>query len=130
MKAKITLGFDAEIMGSPTGLSFFRDVHGVQGVYGRSEKDTKRKLKAALSDHLKLALAHYDQRYNRVVIGTGDNNVVVVQHNGWGFEYRIHGPDRKNGAAVVGDWKTFDEAMIAARKHAIDFGGVVWENRS
>lgn len=129
MKATINYGFDAELNATPSGLSFFRDVHGVQGVYAQSEPIAKKKLKAALGDVLKQALAYYDNRWNRAVIGTGDGSVIIVAHNSFNFEYRIQGPDRKNGATTIGDWKTLDEALIAARKHAGDFGGIVWENR-
>lgn len=129
MKATINYGFDAELSVGETGLSFLRDVHGVPGVYAKSEAIAKKKLKAALGDVLKQAFAFYDNRWNRAVIGTGDGSVIIVAHNSFNFEYRIHGPDRKNGATTIGDWKTLDEALIAARKHAGEFGGIVWENR-
>jgi len=89
-----------------------------------SEAKLRGKLQAAIMDSLTYhanALKNYQQH----AIGTKDGSVLIMLWRG-NWEYSIVGNERKYGSATVSNWDE-RECYAAMKRHAEDYGGILWE---
>lgn len=61
-------------------------------------------------------------------IGCANGTVFIVRYSLGAWSYAICGPDRTHGGACLVGANTFDACLDAAKRHAEQSGGIVWEN--
>ena len=101
----------------------------LSGFYYGDTARTRKQARKDLNEQVDDALTTAQNNNKAYMVACGDGTIILVRysHQSWG--YTFFGPNRKNqgsGGCVTGD--SYDETVIAARKHAKDcFGGIAWE---
>lgn len=93
---------------------------------GQTVASAKTEVVAALREALVVSIKR-EQNSRKAAIGTGSGTVFLVRFDqSWGYD--LVGPGRSHAAGCcLPACRSFDETWIAARRHATDMGGIVWE---
>lgn len=93
----------------------------------RAEAESRESAKVALREKLKRAGQF---RTDCAVVFCGDGSVVVIRHDGDGWEYRTHRDGQALASACLGSWTSLDAVLVDVTRHAEQaYGGVLHISR-